>query len=57
MKRSGASSLASFPARDYEHLDDPSWFALQFDIFVSDVQPWDLMDSSLPKYEHYMPRH
>jgi hypothetical protein len=36
-------------------LDDPSWFQSQMDIFVSDAQPWDQMDSALPKYEQYPP--
>jgi hypothetical protein len=36
-------------------LDDPSWFRPQMDIFTADAQPWDRMDSTLPKYEHYFP--
>ena len=36
-------------------LDDPSWFQPQMDIFVSDAQPWDQMDSSIPKFEQYPP--
>jgi hypothetical protein len=36
-------------------LDDPSWFSPQMDIFTSDAQPWDQMDSSLAKYETYPP--
>jgi hypothetical protein len=37
-------------------LDDPSWFKPTMDIFVCDAQPWDIMDASLPKHQHYMPR-
>ena len=36
-------------------LDDPSWFRPQMAIFASDAQPWDPMDSSLPKYDTYPP--
>ena len=36
-------------------LDDPSRFRPQFDIFTSDVQPWDQMDPKLPKFEKYPP--
>ena len=36
-------------------LDDPSWFRPQMDFFVSDAQPWDQMDSAIPKYELYPP--
>lgn len=36
-------------------LDDPSWFQPQLDFFVSDAQPWDLMDATLPKFEQYPP--
>jgi hypothetical protein len=36
-------------------LDDPSWFLPQFDIFVSDAQPWDQMNPTLPKFEQYSP--
>jgi hypothetical protein len=34
-------------------LDDPSWFRSQMDIFVSDAQPWDILDTRTPKFEHY----
>jgi hypothetical protein len=34
-------------------LDDPTWFHPQMDVFVSDAQPWDQMDSAIPKFEHY----
>lgn len=37
-------------------LDDPSLFKPQMDLFVSDAQPWDLMDPALPKHQQYMPR-
>ncbi|MEO7859664.1 MAG: GFA family protein [Nitrospirales bacterium] len=37
-------------------LDDPSWFHPQMDFFVSDAQPWDHMDSAIPKFEHYPPQ-
>jgi hypothetical protein len=34
-------------------LDDPSWFKPQMDIWTSDAQPWDHLDSSLPQFEKY----
>jgi len=34
-------------------LDDPSWFKPQMHIWTSDAQPWDHMDSSVPKFEKY----
>jgi hypothetical protein len=37
-------------------LDDPSWFRPQYDIFTSQAQPWDRMDSALPKHAKYPPR-
>ena len=37
-------------------LDDPTLFKPQMDLFVSDAQPWDLMDEQLPKHPQYMPR-
>ncbi len=36
-------------------LDDPGWFQAQMDFFISDAQPWDLMDATLPKFEQYPP--
>ena len=36
-------------------LDDPSWFRPQMDFFVCDAQPWDQMDSALPKFDQYPP--
>lgn len=36
-------------------LDDPSWFKPTMDIFTSDAQPWDLMDSELPKHQQSIP--
>jgi hypothetical protein len=36
-------------------LDDPGWFQAQMDFFVSDAQPWDLMDPATPKFQHYAP--
>ncbi|ASP32040.1 GFA family protein [Labrenzia sp. VG12] len=30
-------------------LDDPSWYEPSRDIYVKSAQPWDQMDSSLPK--------
>ena len=36
-------------------LDDPSWFRPEMDFFVSDAQPWDHMDPSIPKYPVYPP--
>lgn len=37
-------------------LDDPGWFQAQCDIFVADAQPWDQMDSTLPKFAQYPPQ-
>ncbi len=37
-------------------LDDPSWFCPQTDFFVSDAQPWDPMDPTIPKHGLYPPR-
>jgi hypothetical protein len=34
-------------------LDDPSWFRPQIDMHVTDVQPWDILDPALPKFELY----
>ncbi len=36
-------------------LDDPSLFRPQFDIHVSDAQPWDQMDPAIPKFDGYPP--
>jgi hypothetical protein len=37
-------------------LDDPSWFKPVVDMWVSDAQPWDLMDPALPKFPKYAPQ-
>lgn len=37
-------------------LDDPSWFRLQMDFFVSDAQPWDHMDPAIPKHDPPVPK-
>jgi hypothetical protein len=37
-------------------LDDPSLFKPQMDIWTSDAQPWDRLDSSLPQFEKYPPQ-
>jgi hypothetical protein len=34
-------------------LDDPSWFRPQMHIHVTDAQPWDILDPSLPEYDLY----
>jgi hypothetical protein len=36
-------------------LDDPSLFKPQMHIWTSDAQPWDHMDSTLPKFDKYPP--
>jgi hypothetical protein len=36
-------------------LHDPSWFKAEMDFFVSDAQPWDLMDPAIPKFDFYPP--
>jgi hypothetical protein len=36
-------------------LDDPSWFVPQFVLFISDAEPWDLMDPNTPKYPRSIP--
>jgi hypothetical protein len=37
-------------------LDEPDWFKPTMDIFVSEAQPWDIMNESLPKHQQYMQR-
>jgi hypothetical protein len=37
-------------------LDDPSFFKPELHIWVSDAQPWDQIDSKLPKFEEYPPQ-
>jgi hypothetical protein len=37
-------------------LDDPSWFKTQIEIWLSDAQPWDLIDPVGPKFEKYPQR-
>jgi hypothetical protein len=37
-------------------LDDPSLFKPQMDMWMSDAQPWDHLDSSLPQFEKYPPQ-
>jgi hypothetical protein len=34
-------------------LDDPSWFKSQMDVWISDANTWDHMDSALAKFEKY----
>src|SRR5438445_11731998 len=34
-------------------LDDARWFRPRYNIFTADAQPWDYMDSALPKFEGY----
>ena len=36
-------------------LDDPSWFRPTADIFVSEAQPWDLMDPERAKHDGHFP--
>ena len=36
-------------------LDDPTWFKPAMDMWVSDAQPWDLMDPATPKFEKLPP--
>jgi hypothetical protein len=31
-------------------LDDPGWFKPKLDMWVSEAQPWDIMDTELPKF-------
>ena len=50
--RQGTSEIVGINAGS---LDDPSWFQPQYDIFTSDAQSWDQMDSAIPKYEKYPP--
>ena len=33
--------------------DDPTWFNPQMDVWTSDAQPWDHMNSALAKFEKY----
>ena len=37
-------------------LDDPSWFRPEVDIWVSDAQPWDLLDAERPRCVQYPPK-
>jgi len=37
-------------------LDDPSLFKPGVNMWISDAQPWDHMDPSLPKFEKYPPQ-
>jgi len=37
-------------------LDDPSWFRPTADVWTSSAQPWDLMDSTVPKFSRGRPR-
>ena len=37
-------------------LDDPGWFKPTMDLWVSDAQPWVVMDPDLPKFDEYPPR-
>jgi len=36
-------------------LDDPSLFKPQLHMWASDAQPWDSIDTKLPKFEKYPP--
>jgi hypothetical protein len=36
-------------------LDDPSWFKPAMEMWVSDAQPWDLMDPATQKFEKLPP--
>ncbi|MEO5912817.1 MAG: GFA family protein [Luteolibacter sp.] len=36
-------------------LDDPGIFQSQFDMYVEDAQPWDVLDSTSPKYPGRLP--
>ena len=36
-------------------LDDPSVYKPQHAMWTTDAQPWDAMDSKLPKFEKYAP--
>ena len=36
-------------------LDDPSAFKPKIEMWVSDAQPWDRIDPTLPKFEKYPP--
>jgi hypothetical protein len=37
------------------NLDDPSWFQPQADMYVASAQPWDCMNSELPKFAKMPP--
>ncbi len=36
-------------------LDDPSWFKAKMNLWLCDVQNWDLVDQTLPGFEKYPP--
>lgn len=37
-------------------LDDPGWYKPQVHFFVSQAQPWDLLNDDLPKHDTYPPK-
>lgn len=36
-------------------LDDPSWFRPELHMWVSDAQPWDLLDPKIARFDQYPP--
>lgn len=51
-----ADGSSPFVGVNAASLDDPGWFRPNYHIFASDAQPWDQMDSAIPRYEHYPPQ-
>ncbi len=47
-KNSGSDKIRPVNAST---LDDPSIYQPQMDFWVSDAQPWDIMDPNLPKFD------
>jgi hypothetical protein len=50
-----STSAPQFIGIRVSSLDDPSGFRPQFDMFISEAQPWDYMDPTLPKFQEYPP--
>ena len=38
------------------NLDDPSGFKPQFNMWISDAQPWDHLEADVPAFEKYPPQ-
>ena len=36
-------------------LDDPTWFKPEFEMWVGDTEPWDVLDPNVPHFDKYPP--